>query len=193
MNSSTRPSTQQVDLKIRRRSGLAAAIAEPIDQVNRGLDGYHRMAEDLADLRTREEHLRAYEQRLRALQEEVEAGRTAAVRPPAPTFSSPSSRHPFDDGSLQSAWDKLYRARALLEAEQSHLRDDRLSLADEQKRLSEREERLAAREALLATAQAVAAAASVPSVAVMTETESAISRLTKAPFSLAKSVFTTAR
>jgi hypothetical protein len=160
MNTSTRSSTPTVDLKIRRRSGLAAAIAEPTDQINRGPDGYHKMAEDLADLRTREENLRAYEARLRSLQEEVENGRNA--RPSAPAYSSPSSRHPFDDGSLQNAWDKLYRARALLEAEQAHLRDDRLALTEEIKRLSEREERVSARESLLAAAQAVSSATTAP-------------------------------
>ena len=51
--------------------------------------------------------------------------------PPRPMESDGTV--PFDGVSsgqaqtaLQQAWDKLYRARAILEAEQVHLRDDRI-------------------------------------------------------------------
>jgi hypothetical protein len=61
---------------------------------------------------------------------------------------------PFDGGSmsphgpagLQAAWDKLYKARSILEAEQVHLRDDRIALQGEIDLLQQREENVVARE-----------------------------------------------
>ena len=38
---------------------------------------------------------------------------------------------PYGMAALQAAWDKLYKARAILEAEQVHLRDDRIALQGE--------------------------------------------------------------
>jgi hypothetical protein len=95
---------------------------------------------------------------------------------------------PYGKAALQMAWDKLYRARALLEAEQAHMRDDRLALRAEIEALGEREQAVAAREAQirrhemeLALARADAEEAKV--------SESALTRLTRAPFDMARSVF----
>ena len=46
-----------------------------------------------------------------------------------PQSSTSVSPFPAGELSLQSAWDKLIRARELLEAEQTHLREDRLTFA----------------------------------------------------------------
>jgi hypothetical protein len=96
-----------------------------------------RLQEDQDSLRERESNLREYESRLRMLQAEIEAGRTiasastpiVAQRSTPPMFQRPSSRAPFtDDPALQVAWEKLHRAREILEAEQKNLRDDRVSI-----------------------------------------------------------------
>src|SRR5258708_1836759 len=98
-----------------------------------------RLQEDHDALRGRESNLREYEARLRAWQAEIDAGRlaTAGTRPTAPVpvqVQAPaapmflrSSGHPFtEDPALLTAWEKLHRAREILEAEQTHLRDDRI-------------------------------------------------------------------
>ncbi len=152
------------------------------------------MAEDLAHLRDREENLRAYEVRLRSMQVEIDAAREqfrATGRVTATPFAAPSSRNPFDDGSLQAAWDKLHRARTLLETEQTHMREDRLVLNEERNALKRREELLTIREARLAANQKIVVA---PAAEVAAEDEtSAMGRLTRAPFAMAKSVFSSKR
>jgi hypothetical protein len=94
---------------------------------------------------------------------------------------------PYGHAGLQAAWDKLYRARAILEAEQAHLRDDRIALQGELESLGMREHLVAARELriqqyeqglVVERLEADAAAA-----------ESTFSKLTKAPFDFARSVF----
>src|ERR1043166_8688513 len=90
-----------------------------------------RLQEDHDALREREANLREYEARLRAWQAEIDAGRAGstnvgasapAAAPVAPTVQRQSSRTPFnEDPALQAAWEKLHRARELLEAEQPHL------------------------------------------------------------------------
>src|ERR1035437_4419319 len=128
-----------------------------------------RLLEDHEALRVREDNLRDYETRLRALQAEIEAGRSAqpvSLRATNAPFMRPSSRAPFsDDTALQAAWEKLYRARAILEAEQPHLRDDRIRLHDQQAEMKRREESVAAREASVAEREQLIAAATVPVVA----------------------------
>jgi len=88
--------------------------------------------------------------------------------------------------ALRAAWDKLYRARAILEAEQAHLRDDRMAIQGELDALDAREQAVAAREEQL-RAYELALARQV--VLDERESESAIKRFTKTPFSMAKSVF----
>lgn len=154
-----------------------------------------RLQEDQDSLRERETNLREYESRLRMLQAEIEAGRTIASatnapivtqRSTPPMFQRPSSRAPFtDDPALQVAWEKLHRAREILEAEQKNLRDDRVSIREQEVMVKQRLEEIAEREALVAaatpppTAPVVAAAAPV----------SAVTRFTRVPMDLARSVF----
>lgn len=163
-----------------------------------------RLQEDLDALREREENLREYESRLRQLQSEIEAGRApvAAVgsnsplplRSTPPPFHRPSSLSPFhDDPGLQAAWEKLHRAREILEAEQKNLRDDRITMREQEIQMKRREEEVAEREARLAEREAlvVAAAGAVPAPAPVDEEEhvSAVSRITRVPFDMARSVF----
>ena len=49
--------------------------------------------------------------------------------------------------NVQAAWEKLHRARELLEAEQNHLRDERTVLFDQQHDLKRRADAVATREA----------------------------------------------
>lgn len=161
-----------------------------------------RLQEDHDALREREANLREYEARLRAWQAELDAGRgPSASQPPsaagavtAAPFQRPSSRVPFaDDAALQAAWEKLHRARELLEAEQNHLRDDRIVMHDQAEALKRREEALAAREAALVEREALVnqalhgGAEALP--AASEPSKSAMTRLTRAPFDMARSVF----
>src|SRR3954462_5598190 len=121
-----------------------------------------RLQEDHEALRSREENLREYETRLRALQAEIEAGRAAAVAAapapaPAPVrvtqvpFHRTPSGTPFaDEAALHAAWEKLHRARELFEAEQTHMREDRILIHDKMETIKRRETELSEREARLA-------------------------------------------
>ena len=202
MNPSHHFPAADAGLKLKRQSGLAAVLAEPIDGRSSQSDVQHQIAEDLAHLRDREENLRAYEVRLRAMQIEIEAQRDPFRAParlqttPSLTsspFASPSSRNPFDDGTLQSAWDKLHRARALLEAEQTQLREDRLAMTDARASLKRREEALAAREARFTALQQPPAAPAPVAAEVAEDDASKLSKFTRAPFAMAKSVFSAKR
>lgn len=154
-----------------------------------------RLAEDEAALRERENNLREYEARLRALQAEIEAERANASPAPATSttaapFSRPSSRTPFgDDNALQTGWEKLHRAREILEAEQTHLRDDRIAVREQEAAVKRREAAVAQREAALAEREAIVAAATAKAATpAPVEEESAVSRLTSAPFKIARAV-----
>lgn len=156
-----------------------------------------RLHEDHEVLREREENLREYELRLRTLQAEIEAGRAPTIPPtqaarnvtPAP-FLRPSSHAPFaDDPALQAAWEKLHRAREILEAEQKNLRDDRISMQEFDKQLKRREETVATREARLAAREALIAKAADAQPIAGEHTMSAVTKITKAPFNMARSVF----
>ncbi len=161
-----------------------------------------RLQEDMDALRVREENLREYEARLRALQAEIDAGRQHAApvtsRPgSAVPFVRPGSRAPFveQDAALQAGWEKLHRARELLEAEQAHLRDDRIAqrehetlLKQREHAVAERETRLAEREAMLREAAPVAPSAPSAPARVEEEGDSAVARLTAAPFKMARAV-----
>lgn len=154
-----------------------------------------RLQEDLDALRERESNLREYEARLRAWQAEIDAGRVGAatIRPVATSgspFTRPSSQSPFvDDVALQAAWEKLHRARELLEAEQTHLRDDRIAMRDQQEALKRREELLAERESKLADREALLVVASGAVEVGTPAHDSAVARLTRGPFEMARSVF----
>ena len=157
-----------------------------------------RLQEDQDALREREENLRDYEARLRMLQAEIEAGRgpllnqlSTPARSTPSIFQRPSSRAPFtDDAALGAAWEKLHRAREILEAEQKNLRDDRISIRELEIMVKQRAEEVAEREARLAEREAlVTAATPLPEPAVEEAHVSAVSRITRAPFEMARSVF----
>lgn len=172
-----------------------------------------RLEEDMDALREREANLREYEARLRALQAELDAGRNATVPGPAAVpataagaaarrssgsvgpFARAASRTPFAETAeaLPSAWEKLHRARELLEAEQAHLRNDRIAQRECEAQLKRREDAVAEREARVAEREAWLAAnlpAPKPAAraAAAVEEESAVSRLTTAPFKFASAV-----
>ena len=95
---------------------------------------------------------------------------------------------PHGQAALHAAWDKLYRARAILEAEQAHLRDDRIALQGELDALDSRERAIAAHELRIRQSEQQAALAKEEE-ADAKETESPMARLTRAPFDMARSVF----
>lgn len=156
------------------------------------LEERRRMDEDIEALRQREANLREYEAHLRNWQEQIEKGQAQTTPPaviaPAVMARTPSGA-PFEsDPSLQIAWDKLIRARELLEAEQAHLRDDRLNLKETAAVLKRREDAIALREARLAQREEQLSAAVDASIAEHTKA-STFARFTQAPFAIAKSVF----
>lgn len=183
MNSSA---SSKPALKLSRRSTLVpGSSAAPESDVRSDLGG--QLAADLEALREREENLRKYEVRLRDWQAQLDA--TVAAGGSASPFMRRTSGNPFPssgplDSALEAAWSKFHRARALLEAEQIQLRDDRLVLRDREQMLKQREAELAEREARVAQHEADAATLPAPS---------AVQRLTQAPFLAAKAVFRVGR
>ena len=152
----------------------------------------HILDQDYEALRDRETNLRDYEARLRAWQAQIESG---LQQPATPHYVSPiamsrvPSMAPFEgDTALQAGWEKLLRARELLEAEQAHVRDDRLNLKETAALLKRHEVALMARETSLAQREEFLAAATAAQV-VESAKPSTITRLTMAPFAIAKSVF----
>ena len=154
-----------------------------------------RLEEDHEALREREANLREYEARLRALQAEIESGQVAPVA--APRAAKPSFRRPSteamvgDENALQAAWEKLHRAREILEAEQSHLRDERSGLGGQQQELKQRESAVAEREERVGEREQLIADATAPSNQPVAgeHTMSVVTRLTRGPFEMARSVF----
>ena len=102
-------------------------------------------------------------------------------------FESETPAH-LGHAALQAAWDKLYRARSILEAEQAHLRDDRIAIQGELDALDAREQAVAAHEERIRQIELQASLAREEAQDEK-ESESTISRLTRAPFDIAKSVF----
>jgi hypothetical protein len=103
---------------------------------------------------------------------------------------------PFEDedagprgvSALHAAWDKLYKARSILEAEQVHLRDDRIALQGEVDQLQQREQHVAARELRMQQMEYQAQLA-IAEAQDAKDSESALTKLTRAPFDMARSVF----
>lgn len=156
-------------------------------------DARWRFESDLAGLREREANLREYEARLRSWQERLDAAGVV----PRPSFSLPpfgGSASPLPgalDVDLRGAWEKLYRARALLEAEQKQVRDDRMVVRGIKSELERREAELAAREAAVRERELRPPAAAPVAVSrpVEESTLSAVRRLTEAPLQAARAVF----
>jgi hypothetical protein len=149
---------------------------------------------DLAGLRERESNLREYEARLRAWQEQLDAagrGTAAPTRSGAPLGLSSSPFAVPNDFELRGAWEKLHRARALLEAEQKQLRDDRIVMRDTVAQLDRREAELTAREVAVTQRehQVAAAETAMTAAAVEEKQPSAVRRLAQAPLQAARAVF----
>ena len=156
-----------------------------------------RLQEDQEILRAREQNLREYESRLRILQAEIEAGRAAVAQPAAGSrFISPaavprtSSGTPFlEDPALTAAWEKLHRARELMDAELKNLRDERIAIREMETQVRRREEVMTARETLLAQREAVTPTPNVEQTsAAPVQAMSAVTRLTRGPFNMAMAV-----
>jgi hypothetical protein len=119
----------------------------------------------------------------------------SATRPPMESIESESA-HPFEGApagpygqpSLQSAWDKLYRARSILEAEQVHIRDDRIALQGEIDALEAREHAVAARELRIRQIELQSALLREEEQDEK-DSQSTITKITRAPFEIARSVF----
>lgn len=185
----TPPTSTTPALKLPRRS--AAASNEPWPKAP-GADG--ELAEEFERLRACEENLRAYEARLRAWQERLESG-VAAAEPAMPAPAQALSRGPFaNEAGLQEAWRKFYRARELLEAEEKHLRDERLMAQGRETELKRREQAVALREKTVAeceriAAERTAAETAAQAAAAVANEGSRLGQLTQAPFAFAKAVF----
>lgn len=152
------------------------------------------IASDLAALQEREANLREYEVRLRAWQDELDAraGQPSFGATGAP-FPRASSQSPFSESDLAAAWQKFHRARALLEAEQNQMRDERMVMRDTEARLRAREAALAEREAklkereMLLTITVGAAEKAAEPTPEPEKPMSTIQRLTQAPWAVFKS------
>jgi hypothetical protein len=97
----------------------------------------------------------------------------------------------YGQAALQSAWDKLYRARSILEAEQAHIRDDRIVLQAEVEALEAREQAVSSRELRIRQIELQMALLKEEEQEEKEEreNESTITKLTRAPFEIARSVF----
>ncbi|MBC7368927.1 MAG: hypothetical protein H7343_19305 [Undibacterium sp.] len=175
-------SAPPLDLRLKRRERSLLAAGVP-DEAAVASGGRLWLEAEWQALHEREENLRAYEAQLRAMQADIDARR----EPEASTSVSP---FPAGELSLQTAWDKLIRARELLDAEQVHSRDDRLVLKAELADLNRRQANLATRETSVA-AREEQLAAPEPAVAepiAGQHTMSVMTRLTRSPIALARSV-----
>jgi hypothetical protein len=152
----------------------------------------HTLEQDHEALRDRETNLRDYEARLRLWQAQLEGSMppqpTSHYIPPVTLGRGTSHTAIEGDAALQAGWEKLMRARELLEAEQAHVRDDRLNLKETAALLKRHETALTAREESLAQREAMLTLATAAHV-VENAKPSTITRLTHAPFAIAKSVF----
>jgi hypothetical protein len=102
--------------------------------------------------------------------------------------SDGNESNPRGETALEAAWDKLYRARTLLEAEQVHVRDDRIALQGVLDEIIRREEAVSARELAIQQVE-LSKALDQEEAADEKESRSTISKLTQAPFDIARSVF----
>ena len=117
--------------------------------------------------------------------------RSTITRPMESDSSAPFGEEDSGRSShsaLQIAWDKLYKARSILEAEQAHLRDDRIALQGEFDLLQQREANVAARELRIQQMEYQAQLA-IADAQAEKDQESALTKLTRAPFDMARSVF----
>ena len=153
------------------------------------------LASEFDRLRECETNLRDYETRLREWQERLDRGERSVV-PAIPSARCAGNSAPLvEDPDLRAAWQKLFRARELIDAEQDHLRDDRISaqgreaeIKRREKAIEQRELKMAERERVVSEAQAALAAAPAPLRSI-----SKLERFSNAPFAIAKAVFSGGR
>jgi len=180
-----------VELKVQRTRPPCQPDPAAVEEVPAGsVAPWGGTAGDLEALRVCEENLRAYEARLREWQTELEQAQQRIS--PRASAQPWQRRTELAAPAQQDGWQKLLRARELLEVEQKNLRDDRITLQGFEQQLKEREARLAEREARVTAREQVLAAARPPlpaAVARAKKPATAIDTLTRAPFALAKSVF----
>ncbi len=163
----TAADSSSTNAPLRRRprpsSTAPAFLATPAPTQNALAEERRRLDEDIAELRQTEANLRAYEKRLRALQAEIEAAGRQRSTTHAPVRAKSRTKAPFAGNAdeLREEWEKLIRARELLELEQAHVRGDRLALSDETavvrrraQAVAEREARVAEREQILQSLEA---------------------------------------
>jgi hypothetical protein len=128
------------------------------------------------------------------LRPELSLKRRGNSNPPIPMEADdivPKERRisgPYGTASLQEAWDKLYKARAILEAEQNHVRDDRIALQGEIDGLAARDHAVSIRELRIRQLELNAALDRADEEDAKAE-QSTIAKLTRAPFDMARSVF----
>lgn len=188
------PSSTHSPLRRHPRPGSTAPafLATPAPNQNALAEERRLLDADIAELRETEANLQAYEKRLRVLQAEIEAAGRERSATHIPMRSKSRTEPPFTGNAdeLKEEWDKLIRARELLELEQAHVRGDRLTLSDEtavvrrraqavaerEVRITEREQRLQALEASLA----VEPEAEKPS--------HLLAKVTMAPFAMGRSL-----
>lgn len=175
-------------------SGFAAGASQPgvsnADLLARlETEARRQLESDFEALREREANLQRYEARLRTMQEQIDARGSAPATGTAASYSN-AAPAPAVDADLSAAWDKFHRARALLQAEQNQLRDERMAFRDAKADLERREADVAARETRLAERELLFKIA-VGSTATLDESKSpsAVKRLTHGSLHAAKAVF----
>jgi hypothetical protein len=192
MNQNTTPISfpaRPVELKVRRAQTPhtidPAAFAEvPLHTAT----PFDDAACDLEALRVCEENLRAYEQRLREWQDQLEQAQTHPQVLPRRSANPWALRAEATVPARQDAWQKLLRARELLEVEQKNLRDDRISLQGLEEQLKEREARITAREARIAAREQQLAEGKIAGAGKV-KPAGPLGSLTRGRFALARSVF----
>ena len=185
-----------VELKMKRARTPQNEISDPAaaDEVPaHTINPFGDTDSDLEALRICEANLRAYEERLREWQDQLEQAHSQQQILPRRSANPWAVRANATEPARQDAWQKVLRARELLEVEQKHLRDDRITLQGLDQQLKEREAKLTARETRvsqreqqIAQADAAAAAKAKPA---KKQSHSSLMALTRSPFSIAKSVF----
>lgn len=103
-------------------------------------------------------------------------------------FDGASGDAQHSPAALQAAWDKLYRARSILEAEQAHLRDDRIAIQGAVEDLERRLQAVIAREERVRQME-LQATLDREEAEDARRSESSIIKITKAPFEIARTVF----
>jgi len=129
-------------LKLPRRAGASSPG-------NPGTAAPWQTASELDELRKREANLAEYEARLRAWQAQLDACQRTPAMTTTPFGRPTLEGSAANDPVLNSAWGRLYRARELLEAEQRHVRDERIAQRETELRLKQVEAELDEREARL--------------------------------------------